>query len=324
MSPLGLPAPVSAICLLLISIPVYAAAEAQDWLIRINRAARELNYDGVFVYQHGAQLETMRILHRVVDGGVEERLVSLTGPAREVIRTEREVRCYLPDQKSVVVEPRRLNHKNFPAILPDQLPGIGENYVIELGRPARVVGRNVQRVLIRPRDDYRYGYQLWADDETGLLLKADITDSKGAVLEQFMFTQVNIGGDISPASLLPQTPTTELKWHRDTEVPTPSTESWRAMRLPKGFKLSRTVIRKMALGGRLVQQLVYTDGLAAVSVFVEKRSEHAEPIRELPTRVGALSAHSRPVDDHYATVVGAVPAKTITMISNSLVPAPGP
>jgi sigma-E factor negative regulatory protein RseB len=312
--------PASTLCLF-VSFPVHALSDAYQWLTRINRAARDLNYQGVFVYQHGTQLETMRIVHRVHNGAVEERLVSLTGSTREVIRTDREVRCYLPDQKSIVVEPRRLDRKSFPAILPEhRLPDLEQNYTIELGKPARVSGRPVQRLVIRPRDDYRYGYQLWADNETGLLLKAELMDDKGAVLEQFMFTQIAIGGDIPAAAVAPQTPESGMLWYRDTEVPRPARHSWRATRLPKGFTLSSTVMRKMPLGDRVVEQLVYSDGLAAVSVFIEKRNREDTATKQGPSRMGALTALGRPFDGHYATVVGEVPIKTITLISNSLVP----
>src|SRR5258706_11389331 len=112
--------PTSVVCLV-VSFPVFAATEAQDWLMRIHQAAERLNYEGTFVYQHGAQLETMRIFHRVDKGVVKERLVSLTGPAREVIRTDEEVRCYLPDQKAVVIEHRRLGQAGFVAIVPERL-----------------------------------------------------------------------------------------------------------------------------------------------------------------------------------------------------------
>src|SRR5438477_10335115 len=143
--------PTSVVCFV-VSFPVFAATEAQDWLMRIHRAAERLNYEGTFVYQRGAQLETMRIVHRADKGVVKERLVSLTGPAREVIRTDKEVRCYLPDQKAVVVEHRRLGQAAFVAIVPERLGDLEQNYVIELGHAARVAGRPAQQLMIRARD----------------------------------------------------------------------------------------------------------------------------------------------------------------------------
>lgn len=305
-------------------LPAHASGDAHAWLLRIHQAAQELNYEGTFVYQHGGQLDTMRVFHRAEDGVVKERLISLTGPAREVIRTDDEVLCYLPDEKSVYVEHRRLDGKGFVAIVPERLADLGENYHIELGKKVRVAGRPAQQVLIRARDDYRYGYTLWADLDSGLLLKADLVNDRGKVLEQFMFTQIEIGGRIPASALEPQTPIEGMTWYRDNRVTSGApTKSWRAMRLPKGFKLSRNVQRRLPKAERVVQQLVYSDSLAAVSVFVEKLDDGGTTeVLEGPMRMGALYALGKILDGHYVTVVGEVPPKTIVMIGSSLIAAP--
>ncbi|MFQ5546575.1 MAG: sigma-E factor regulatory protein RseB domain-containing protein, partial [Acidiferrobacterales bacterium] len=168
------------LALLAFSSAAAAGDAAYDWLMRMNQATRMLNYDGTFVYQHGDQLEAMRIIHAVRDGSVRERLVSLNGSAREVIRDDQQVMCYLPDRKSIIVEHRFVGRdKSFPVILPESVTVLKKNYMIQLGAPGRVAGRAAQVVIIRPRDQYRYGYHLWADKETGLLLKADLVDHMG-------------------------------------------------------------------------------------------------------------------------------------------------
>lgn len=306
------------------SLPAYATGEAHDWLLRIHKAAQEMNYEGTFVYQHGGQLDTMRVYHRAEAGAVKERLISLTGPAREVIRTDDEVLCYLPDQKSVYVEHRRLDGKGFVTIIPERLADLEHNYIIELGKRARVAGRPTQQLSIRARDDYRYGYRLWADRETGLLLKADLINDRGKALEQFMFTQISIGGNIPVSALEAQTPVEGLTWYRDNQLTSRApTKSWRATRLPKGFKLSSSVLRRLPKAERVVEQLVYSDSLAAVSVFVEKldNTGTAEML-EGPMRMGGLYVLSKILEGHYVTVVGEVPPKTIVMIGSSLVAAP--
>lgn len=313
-----------AVVVFVVGLPARASDEAHGWLLRIHRAAQTLNYQGTFVYQHGGRLDTMRVFHRAEGGVVRERLISLTGPAREVIRTDDEVLCYLPDQKSVYVEHRRLDGKGFVTIEPERLPDLEQNYSIELGKRARVAGRPAQQLLIRARDDYRYGYTLWADVETALLLKADLVNDRGKVLEQFMFTHIAIGGKIPASALEPQTPVEGLTWYRDNRVRTEApTKSWRAQRLPKGFKLSSSVMRRLPKADRIVEQLVYSDSLAAVSVFVEKLDGGATTeVLEGPMRMGALHALGKVLDGHYITVVGEVPPKTIVMIGSSLVAAP--
>jgi sigma-E factor negative regulatory protein RseB len=315
--------PASIFCFVM--TPAHAAGEAQNWLLRIHKAPQTLNYEGTFVYQHAGRIDTMRIFHRAVDGAVTERLVSLTGPAREVVRNDQEVRCYLPDQKSIFIEQRRLGRNAFLAIVPDRVPELEQNYAIQLGGRARVAGRATQQLVIRARDDYRYGYKLWADEDTGLLLKADLVSDQGKRLEQFMFTQLDIGDTISDSMLAAHTSAEGMAWYRDDEVAGGGpTRSWRAAHLPAGFKLFSNVLRRLPKDERVVQQLVYTDSLAAVSVFIEKfdESAKADDMVEGPTSMGALNAYGKVLDGHHITVVGEVPAKTIVMISDSLEPAP--
>src|SRR6266849_5658289 len=186
-----------------VSLPASADDGAYEWLMKMDRAARTLNYEGMFVYQHGDRLETMRIFHGVSDGAVRERLVSLNGGAREIIRNEHEVQCYFSDKNSLVVEYRQADGKNFPTIFPQQLSDLNRNYEIQLGGTGRVANRPTQLVVIKAKDTYRYGYQLWADKATGLLLKAELVDSNGKIIEQFMFTQLNSGVPITAADLKP-------------------------------------------------------------------------------------------------------------------------
>ena len=122
-----------AVFLLLLNSAVHAGDDAHAWLLKMNQASRDLSYSGFFVYQHGDQLESMRILRKVQGGLVRERLVSLNGAAREVIRTDQEVRCYLPDENMVVVEQRRLEARSFPSLLPQSLRNLDKNYLITLG-----------------------------------------------------------------------------------------------------------------------------------------------------------------------------------------------
>ncbi|MDH3513388.1 MAG: MucB/RseB C-terminal domain-containing protein [Gammaproteobacteria bacterium] len=300
-----------------------AADAAHDWLMKINQAARTLDYDGVFVYQHESQLEAMRIIHKVENGSHRERLVSLNGAPREVIRNQREVICYWPDKNSVMVELRKANSQNFPAILPERVQDLDEYYSIKLGNTERITGRPAQLVIVKPIDQYRYGYHLWADRETGLLLKADLLDTNGNILEQFMFTQINIGATIPSSALEPGVAGKGMVWHREDEkqVTEAAKPGWAAARLPGGFRLSAHISRQALMRKRPVEHLVYTDGLAAVSVFVEKRGKDSKSFMVGHSRMGAVNALGLRVDDYQIMTVGEVPAETITLIGGSVAPA---
>lgn len=318
-------APVSRSLLVLCTLScstAIAADSAHEWLMKINYAVRMLDYEGTFVYQHDSQLEAMRIVHKMENKSAKERLVSLNGAAREVIRDANEVRCYWPDKNSVVVEYRKANDKNFPAILPERLQDLDENYTMHLAQTERIAGRMTQRVIVKPKDIYRYGYHLWSDTQTGLLLKANLVDNQGKVLEQFMFTQVNIGGNIPASALAPESSGEGLTWYREEGAAknSDSKQSWNATRLPKGFKLSMHMTRKAPTHKKPVEHLVYTDGLAVVSVFVEKQEKDAGLTMLGLSSMGAVHAHGIRVQDYQITTVGEVPAETVSLIGSSVTP----
>ena len=306
--------------LLGLAAPLAQAADAQALFARIHQAGRSLDYEGTFVYQHGDQLESLRIVHKAGTGGVRERLVSLNGAPREIIRTDSEVRCYLSDENAVLIEHRRADNRIFPALLPDSLEHLKGSYRISVGQKGRVAGRKAVSVRIKPRDAYRYGYLLWADEASGLLLKAGLLDEHGGVVEQYMFTQVSIDKPIPESDLKPQYPTKGIVWQRaDDEAPAPSTGQWTAAHLPAGFTLSARMMRMLPARKQPVEHLVYTDGLAVVSVFVEKAGDEAKPtFLSGLTHMGAVHAFGKVVDGHQVTVVGEAPALTVDMIGESV------
>jgi sigma-E factor negative regulatory protein RseB len=306
--------------LLALAAPFAQAGDPQTLITRMHRAAQGLDYEGTFVYQHSDQLESLRIVHKASDGPVRERLLSLNGAPREIIRTDREVRCYLPDENAVMVEHRRADNRNFPALLPESLPVLAGNYKIKSGKDGRVAGRKAKSVLIKPRDAFRYGYQLWADAASGLLLKASLLDEHGAVVEQYMFTQVAIGGPIAAAELEPQSRGKDYVWYRpDDRQPELAAGAWAATRLPAGFNLTARMMRRLPARQQPVEHLVYTDGLAVVSVFVEPLDKSAKPaVHAGVSQMGAVHAFGKLLDGHQVTVVGEVPAATVDMIGDSV------
>lgn len=313
---------------ILSSPAVLAADAAHEWLMKMNRAAGALNYDGVFVYQFADQLQTMRIIHRADGNSQRERLVALSGVGREVIRNDREVRCYLPDENAVLVEHRKSDGKGFPNLIPKSLVELDRNYDIRLGKAGRVANRKVQSVIIRPKDGYRYGYHLWADTETGLLLKAYLIDHPGSIIEQFVFTQVSIGVNIPDSDLEPQNKGKNYVWHREPipeDKPPPGPTKWMTKSLPQGYSLSTRMLRKLANHELPVEQLVFSDGLSVVSVFIERidssgsNTSGSGGLNGL-TAKGAVYAYGRRVDNHQVTAVGEAPSITIRLISQSIAP----
>ena len=288
------------------------------WLQKIADAARSLNYTGTFVYQHGDQVETSRIWH-VVDGSRElEKLEVLDGPVREVIRTDDEVLCYYPEVKTVKADKRR--SKPFPALLPDQLASLTEYYDVRMGDRERVAGRDAQLLVLDPKDGLRYGHKFWADVATGLLLKARMINERKETVEQFAFTQVAIGGNIDKEALKPKYDAQGPGWKRDSSgmVETASSDTgWIVGSFPAGFRKIMETKRQLPGRPTPVSHIVYSDGLAAISIFIEPLSPNSHPVHGI-SHQGAVNIYSRPVAEHMVTVLGEAPSATLVQVGKSV------
>lgn len=301
-------------------VPMASASDAaHKWLMKMSQAAQDLNYRGHFVYQHNGQMEAMEIVHHSSNGVVQERLLSLNGSPREIIRNQQGVWCYLPDEKSIIVSHRKQAEKNFPALVPMALDQLDPYYRFKMGRTERVSGRLAQKVLIAPRDKYRYGYRLWADSVSGLLLKADLVNGKGAVLEQFMFTNVTIGGAIAQSQLQTTVDKTDLVMHKPgpQQGAAVAGSKWRFADLPKGFSQVSYQQRMNPMSDHAMTHIVLTDGLAAVSVFIEPVGGKAA---EGQNSMGAVNAWRTQMHGSQITAVGEAPAITVKKIARAVHP----
>jgi len=297
-------------------------AVSQDGLALLKQmasASRRLNYSGTFVYQHSGQNETSRIVHFVNPAGGEfEKLETLDGPAREVIRTNDQVTCYLPDSKTVIIEKR--STRRFPALLPEQLSGVADNYVVSVTGMDRVAGYDCRVVVLEPKDKLRYGHQFCAEAGSGLPLRARTLSEKNQQLETFAFTDLRIGGSFSRDQVRSRYAAKSKDWKVDHSAlaisDVPADTGWSLTRQPTGFKKLTELKRSIAGRSAMVSHIVYSDGLAAISVFIEPLPK-ARPARSL-SHQGAVNIYIRPVADHMVTVLGEAPAATVMQIANSL------
>ena len=298
-------------------------ADPVAWLQKISNAAHHLNYAGTFVYQHGGQVETSRVTHRFDESGEQEKLEALDGPLREIIRNNNEVLCYYADSSKTVKVEKRLAQKYFPALLPAQSSELAENYTVKLGEQERVAGYDCQAIILEPKDALRYGHKFWADIDTGLLLKASVVDDKGQVLHQFAFTQVSIGGQIDKERLKPHLSARKLLRHADQAAVSQarlSETGWDVRQPPAGFKKIMELQRSMPGRKAPVAHLVLSDGLAAISVFIEPLAGSQTKPMEGVFAQGPINVYAKPVDNHQVTVLGEVPTGAVIQVANSVVP----
>jgi sigma-E factor negative regulatory protein RseB len=306
------------------------ADEPGKWLERMNEALTSRNYDGTFSHWQGGRVEMLRIIHRVQNGAVSERLVSLDGSGREFIRTGSNLACYLPDKRTVLVENRPAQESllsGFPTIN-DQSATF---YDIKEVAQTRLNRRPTHVITVTPKDEYRYGYRLWIDESTAMPLKTQLCDAHGHVIEQVVFANLTLASRIPDAAFKPDVSTDGFQWLRNDATPPKDaapvdTVVWDALKLPPGFKM--TVRKAQTLPGSTdpVDHLVFTDGLASVSVFVEVRAQKPKQsdssdddaqVDESAT-VGSSSAFSTVIDGHKVTAVGEVPPATVRFIANSV------
>ena len=303
-----------ALTLALISGAVQAQApETLAWLRKMQDAAQKLSYSGTFVYQNGSRSETSRITRFVEASGDIEKLEVMDGVPREIVRTKDTVRCYLPGARLVKVD--RRTERGFPALLPERISAVARNYDITLGETRRIAGYDCQAVVLTPKDNLRYGYRLYADNASGMLLRAVTFDASGEQIEQFMFTQLAIGG-VTRDMVKPRH--ASRNWRvEDAEAAPARANGWGLSSELPGFHKVVELKRRLS-DSRPASQMVYSDGLAAVSVFIESLEGRPEPVRPGLASMGAIHIYTREVANHVVTVVGEAPAASVQRIANAV------
>jgi sigma-E factor negative regulatory protein RseB len=303
-----------------------AAQEPRLWLERMNQALTVRNYDGVFSHWQDGKVEMLRIVHRNQNGAITERLASLDGSGREFIRTGNELTCYLPDKRTVLVETQSGAEGPLLAGFPTFDEKSADFYDIRELTRTRLNRRNTRVIAVTPRDEFRYGYRLWIDESTAMPLKTQLCDAHGRIIEQVVFASLTLASRIPDSAFKPEVATDGFQWLRSAAPaagPEPANGSalWSALKLPPGFRMTVRSAQIMPGAQDPVAHLVFSDGLASVSVFVESRSEvlpaDQQPVAGVAT-VGSASAFSTVIDGHKVTAVGEVPPATVRFIASSV------
>jgi sigma-E factor negative regulatory protein RseB len=253
-------------------------------------------------------------------------LVSLDGSNREFIRTGTDLACYLPDKKTVLVEKRPAEESllsGFPTITPQTASFYD---IREVGR-TRLNRRDTRIITVAPRDEYRYGYRLWIDESTAMPLKTQLCDGRGRVIEQIVFASLTLAAHIPDSAFKPEVSTEGFQWLRNDVTPakeSPEAASlvWNQMKLPPGFKMAARSAQIMPGSTDPVSHLVFSDGLASVSVFVETETkseitQDGQTVTEETAHVGSSSVYSTLMDGRKVTAVGEVPPETVRSIASS-------
>lgn len=294
------------------------AHDTRAWLMRIHDAANTRNFVGTLVVTTGGHVASTRIAHYCDGRDQFERIDALDGQVRNVFRHNDLVHTVWPQKRLAVVE-QRDRMSSFPWLLQAGSERVQDYYDLKPVAMERVAGHEANVLLLRPRDRLRYGYRLWAEKNTGLLLRSEVLGERGEVLESSAFSDVSIGVRSQPDSVIQ--PVKKLDGYRVLKTQlvdtTMEAEGWTVRDPVQGFKAVRCVKRQFEGQARAGQaapeetlQAVYSDGLTYVSIFIERFSatRHARPVA---TAIGATQTMARREGDWWITVMGDVPAATL-------------
>lgn len=289
-----------------------------EWLMRMHEASRLRNYVGTFVVLSAqGGMSSSRIWH-ACDGDMQiERVEALTGPARSTFRRNDEVVTFLPISRVAVME-RRESLAMFPGLLQSKDNAIAEFYSARVVGADRVAGFDAEVVQIAPKDGLRFGYRIWSDRKTGLALKLQTLDAEGAVLEQAAFSELQLDAPVRLDRLAQMMGNTDgYRVERpELQRTTAAAEGWSLKTAVAGFK-PMSCFRRPAGSPEGTVQWIFSDGLAAVSLFVEPydRQRHAQ---ERLLAMGATNTLTRRLGDWWLTAVGEVPLSTLKTFAQNL------
>jgi len=291
-----------------------------QWIEAIQRAAVRVNYSGTIVYQAGGEMRTSRITHMFDGAHSHERVQTLDGKPREYIRlrteSNDEVRCLIPESRRVIVEHRAIEDP-FPGLIGAPAEAVLDRYDLKTGEIERVAGVKCQVLTLEPRDALRYGYRLCVDRSTGLLLRAQTVGEQREVLEQVAFTDIRIGEKIDPSRLKPEWPTEGWTVERSEYTRADVDRAGWVIPTPDGFRRTKEVLRR--LGTADAMQVVFSDGLTTISVFIEpSAAAGTKTAVDDPQMVGPTAAYSRRLGDALITVIGEVPPLAVRTVAKSV------
>ena len=278
-------------------------ASAQEWMARMAGESRRFEYQGIMVYAHDGRIETMRVSRRLGPGGTRDEMVSLNGDQRVLVREDGRLTCSDRDGSKTEVAVGE-----FPllALDPAQIGGANAQYKLTVSGHDRVAGMDSAVVEAKPVDQSRYGYRLWVEPSSGMLLGSNLESPDGDLVQQLMFTNIAL----TPGNGLPKLVRPKPPAPAEAAV----AQAWRAGWLPAGFKLIGTP--EHATGQT---HLLYSDGLAYISVYIEPLRDSARPM-EGTQRRGAVNLYAQPTRDQQVVVIGDVPAATVERIAHAVEP----
>lgn len=286
------------------------------WLDLMADAVSTTSYQGTVIRSKRGESEALKVVHKIVDGIVNERVTSQEGNGLEIIRIGNEVHCILPDQKSVLVEGWK-NQSTLFSPLPRSEVANTPQYDLSVLREGRIAGREAILLAIRPHDEYRYAHRIWLDSASGFPLQTEVRNIDGDLIEEVKFAEISFTDNISDDAFDASVDLDGFTWYREpSRYETVAVETdWACDDLPAGFRAVSTTTEKSSKDGSETTHIVFSDGIANVSVFIESPDGNE---REGWAMLGASNSFSVMMDEYQVTAVGEVPGVTVQRVAASM------
>ena len=130
-----------------------------------------------------------------------------------------------------------------------------------------------------------------------------------------------MGDNIDRSWIKKDSPVTDPASQQQGDAPKavapPKDSVWQVDALPPGFRKITEIRRIMHRRAEPAIQIVFSDGLAGISVFIETTDNDEDDHPGLASQ-GAIQIYSKVIDDHLVTVVGEVPPQTIIQVGDSI------
>jgi sigma-E factor negative regulatory protein RseB len=295
--------------------------DAMHWIQKMSHAMQEYSYQGNFVYLHDGQLESMSIVHVKDEQGNRERLLSLNGEAREILRDNKNLTCIWPSSKEVVVDRTKQVNDVSPIWIPEDVQRLSKFYEFKISGHDRIADHNAVIISILPKDEFRYGMKVWLDENTSLLVQSLVINGNGENVEQVMFTELTLLDSEQQKAFSVQPEIDDsyalIRSHQGTDGKQQTSDNkWQLKSVPGGFWLETSFRKKMSVSDEYTQQMILTDGMASVSVFIEQA--HDQQLAG-ESSMGAVNAFGTRYKEFNITAIGEVPAVTVRQIAEAVV-----
>jgi sigma-E factor negative regulatory protein RseB len=282
------------------------------WLERAAQAARSTSFAGTFAHSNGDRATAMRITHVSAGNDEHERIEPLDGPPHEIVRHNDEMLCYFPDAKTVRLD-RRVTARFFPAVVSANAVTVAASYEVTLGPTERMLGFDCRWIRLDPKDALRYAQRLCSELNTGLVIRAKTLNEQQQVIEQYTFTDLKVGAQVARSDVKSIFEARVKRWITDArprEEARSAETGWTVAGPPAGFQKINELKRTLPGHGAPVSQIVYSDGVASLSVFVEPNNGPAPRTAEASSEDGTTTFFVRPMGEQLVSVLGEVPLAT--------------